>query len=56
MRAFVEMCDAVAATTKKSEKVRLVSEYLKAAAADDAAHDGDIFKWQAVCEPRGART
>src|ERR1700683_1675549 len=31
------MCDAVAATTKKSEKVRLVSEYFKAASVDDAA-------------------
>ncbi|HXN64082.1 MAG TPA: ATP-dependent DNA ligase [Candidatus Acidoferrales bacterium] len=37
MRALVEMCDAVAATTKKSEKVRLVSEYFKAASVDDAA-------------------
>jgi DNA ligase-1 len=37
MRRFVETCDAVAATTKKTEKVRLVSEYLKALSTDDAA-------------------
>lgn len=37
MRRFVETCDAVAATTKKTEKVRLVSEYLKTLSTDDAA-------------------
>lgn len=37
MRRFVETCEAVAATTKKTEKVRLVSEYLKSLSPDDAA-------------------
>jgi hypothetical protein len=37
MRRFVETCDAVAATTKKTEKVRLVSEYVKTLSIDDAA-------------------
>lgn len=37
MRRFVETCDAVAATAKKSEKIRLVSEYLKELSTEDAA-------------------
>jgi DNA ligase 1 len=38
MRPFTETADAVAATTKKLEKVRLVSELLKALPLEDAAH------------------
>jgi DNA ligase-1 len=37
MRRFVETCDAVAATAKKTEKIQIVSEYLKALSRDDAA-------------------
>jgi len=37
MRRFVETCEAVAATTRKTEKIRIVSEYLKALSLDDAA-------------------
>ncbi len=37
MKRFAEVCDAVAATTKKKEKVRLVGEYLKSLAVEDAA-------------------
>lgn len=37
MRRFAETCEAVAATTKKHEKVRLVSEYLKSLPIDAAA-------------------
>ena len=36
MRAFVEACDAVAATTKKLEKIRLVSELLRSLPLEDA--------------------
>ncbi|HMF89994.1 MAG TPA: ATP-dependent DNA ligase [Candidatus Angelobacter sp.] len=36
MRAFAAVCEAVAATTKKTEKVRRVAEYFRSA-ADDAA-------------------
>ncbi len=37
MRRFAETCEAVAATTKKNEKVRLVGEYLSSLPVDDAA-------------------
>jgi DNA ligase-1 len=37
MLAFSKTCDAVGATTKKTEKVRLVAEYLRSLAVDDAA-------------------
>jgi DNA ligase-1 len=37
MQKFEQTCEAVAATTKKLEKVGLVAEYLKSLAADDAA-------------------
>jgi DNA ligase 1 len=37
MRRFVETCEAVAATTRKTEKVRIVSDYLKALPLEDAA-------------------
>ena len=36
MERFAQVCEAVAATTKKTEKVRLVGEYLRGLAADDA--------------------
>lgn len=36
MRTFVETCDAVAATTKKLEKIRLVSHLLKSLPLEDA--------------------
>ena len=36
MRAFVETCDAVAATTKKLEKIRLVSQLLRSLPLEDA--------------------
>ncbi|MGH9862083.1 MAG: ATP-dependent DNA ligase [Candidatus Acidiferrales bacterium] len=37
MRRWAETCEAVAATSKKSEKVRLVADYLRSLAPDDAA-------------------
>ena len=37
MRGFAQTCEAVAATTKKKEKVRLVAEYLRAAPLEEAA-------------------
>ena len=37
MRRFVETCEAVAATTRKTEKIRIVSEYLKELSLDDVA-------------------
>ena len=37
MRRFAETCEAVAATTKKIEKMRLVADYLRALPPDDAA-------------------
>ncbi len=37
MHSFAETCEAVAATTKKNEKVRLVAEYLGSLPLDDAA-------------------
>lgn len=37
MHRFVETCEAVAATTKKNEKMRVVGDYLKALPPDDAA-------------------
>ncbi len=38
MLAFAQLADAVAATTKKTEKVRLVAEYLRKQTVDEAAH------------------
>jgi len=38
MHSFVEAADAVAATTKKLEKVRLIADLLKSLPLDDAAH------------------
>ena len=37
MMRFAEVCDAVAGTTRKNEKVSLVSEYLRSLSVDDAA-------------------
>jgi DNA ligase-1 len=37
MRKFAEMCEAVAATTKKLQKTAIVAEYLKSRSADEAA-------------------
>ena len=37
MRAFAAVCEAVAATTKKTEKVRLVAEYVRSVPAEEAA-------------------
>jgi DNA ligase-1 len=37
MRKFAEMCEAVAATTKKLQKTAMVAEYLKSRSADEAA-------------------
>lgn len=37
MRRFAETCEAVAATTKKNEKVRLVGDYLRSLPAAEAA-------------------
>ena len=38
MRAFAQAADAVAATTKKTEKIAIVSSYLKTLPVEDAAH------------------
>jgi len=37
MLAFAQLAEAVAATTKKTEKVRLVAEYLRTQQVDEAA-------------------
>ncbi len=37
MMLFTQICEEIAATTLKSEKVRLVAEYLRSLAPDDAA-------------------
>src|SRR5271167_3047551 len=37
MMRYAEVCDAVAGTTGKNEKVTLVSEYLRSLSVDDAA-------------------
>ncbi|HEY6291811.1 MAG TPA: ATP-dependent DNA ligase [Terriglobia bacterium] len=36
MRRFAEACEAIAATTKKTEKMRLVGDYLRALPSEDA--------------------
>jgi DNA ligase-1 len=52
MRDFGELCEAVAATTKKTEKVRLVADYVRARAVAEAAQaavflSGRAFpKWE----------
>ena len=37
MLRFSQLCESIAATTKKNEKVRLVAEYLRAASIEEAA-------------------
>ncbi len=37
MRSFVQLADAVGATTKKLEKLRLISEFLRSLSTTDAA-------------------
>lgn len=43
MRRFAETCEAVAATTKKNEKVRLVAGYLGSLPLEDAARAAVFF-------------
>ena len=43
MRRFAEVCEAVAATSKKLEKMRLVGDYLRTLPLDDAARAALFF-------------
>ena len=43
MRRFAETCEAIAATTKKLEKTRLVAEYLLSLSLEEAAHAAVFF-------------
>ena len=54
MQRFAEVCEAVAATTKKSEKVRLVADYLRALPVEDAARAAIFFTARAFprCQER----
>ncbi len=54
MRGFAQTCEAVAATTKKNEKVRLVGGYLNALSREDAARAAVFLTGQAFprCEER----
>jgi ATP-dependent DNA ligase len=47
MRGFAETCEAVAATTKKLEKMRRVGEYLRALPLDDASRAALFFTGRA---------
>ncbi|HEX2714077.1 MAG TPA: ATP-dependent DNA ligase [Candidatus Acidoferrales bacterium] len=47
MHRFAETCEAVAATTKKNEKVRLVGDYLRSLPLDDAAYAAVFFTGRA---------
>jgi DNA ligase-1 len=47
MQAFAQTADAVAATTKKLEKVRLVAEYLRSRPVDEAAQAAVFFSGRA---------
>jgi DNA ligase 1 len=47
MRRFAETSEAVAATTRKNEKVRLVSNYLRSLPLDDAARAAIFFTGRA---------
>ncbi len=47
MRRFAETCEAVAATTKKNEKVRLVGEYLRSLPVENAACAALFFSGRA---------
>jgi len=42
-RQFTETCEAVAATTKKTEKVQLLAAYLKGLTIEDAARAAIFF-------------
>jgi DNA ligase 1 len=54
MQAFTQLADAVAATTKKSEKVRLVADYLRSRSVDEAAQAAIFLSGRAFprCEER----
>ena len=43
LRQFAETCEAIAATTKKTEKVQLLAAYLKNLSIDDAARAAVFF-------------
>ena len=47
MLAFSNLCEAVGSTTRKTEKVRLVAEYLHSVPLDDAARAALFFTGQA---------
>ena len=47
MQAFAQTADAVAATTKKTEKVRLVAEYFRSRPVDEAAQAAVFFSGRA---------
>jgi ATP-dependent DNA ligase len=47
MRRFAETCEAVAATTRKIEKMRVVGEYLRALPLEDAARAALFFTGRA---------
>ena len=47
MQAFAQTADAVAATTKKLEKVRLVAEYLRSRPVEEAAQGAVFFSGRA---------
>ena len=46
MDTFASACEAVAATTKKNEKTRLVAEYLKSVSSDVAPRAAQFFAGQ----------
>ena len=47
MLGFAKVCEAVGSTTRKTEKVRLVAEYLRSVPLDDAARAALFFTGQA---------
>ena len=47
MQAFAQTADAVAATTKKLEKVRLVAEYFRSRPVEEAAQAAVFFSGRA---------
>ena len=53
MQAFAQTADAVAATTKKLEKVRLVAEYFRSRPVDEAAQAAVFLSGRAF--PHGRR-
>src|SRR5258705_972781 len=55
MRDFVKIADAVGATTKKLEKLRLISEFLKYLSTQDAALAAR-FRWAHRCAGYDERT